>query len=204
MTQVQHNHGCFKSVSTVPHSWVFCQVELSGCLFTNQDKGDRIYLTGIVYFSHFEHHFNVGQATTCFALFAVSHFGGAQVLGEPPRARCQGVYSHGVTDANPKSVTSGFWPSNASSKRLLKWIEVPKKEDPSFKSKEETVDFPLLFPLKWGSYVDSKGPEPAGCADQRARARSAVPPAGGFAPAERCKVSLLKQRHGNGLPPQVA
>ena len=71
-----------------------------------------------------------------------------------------------------------------------------QKEDPSFKSKEETVDFPLLFPLlfclKWGSYVDSKGPEPAGCADQRARARSAVPPAGGFAPAERCKVSLLK------------
>ena len=69
----------------------------------------------------------MGQATTGFALFAVSHFGGAQVLGEPPRARCQGVYSHGVTDANPKSVTSRFWPSNASSKRLLKWIEVPLK-----------------------------------------------------------------------------
>ena len=52
--------------------------------------------------------------------------------------------------------------------------------------------------------MDSKGPEPAGCADQRARARSAVPPVGGFAPAERCKVSLRKQRRGNGLPPQVA
>ena len=129
MTQVQHNHGCFsKSVSTVPHSWVFCQVELPGCLFTNQDKGDGIYLTGIVYFSHFEPpYFNVG-ATTGFALFAVSHFGGAQVLGEPPRARCdRGRFAR--RHRRPKSVTSRFWPSNASSKRLLKWIEVPKKED---------------------------------------------------------------------------